>query len=77
MALLEIQDVTKAFGGVQAVDHVTVSFEERSITSVIGPNGAGKTTLFNLITGHLAPSDGRIVFAGGAFSLTSFRRRAM
>ncbi len=64
MALLEIQDVTKAFGGVQAVDHVTLSFEERGLTSVIGPNGAGKTTLFNLITGHLPPSDGRILFAG-------------
>jgi branched-chain amino acid transport system ATP-binding protein len=64
MALLEIQDVTKAFGGVQAVDHVTLSFEERGLTSVIGPNGAGKTTLFNLITGHVTPSDGKIIFAG-------------
>jgi len=64
VALLEIQDVTKAFGGVQAVDHVTLSFEESGLTSVIGPNGAGKTTLFNLITGHLTPSGGRIVFAG-------------
>jgi branched-chain amino acid transport system ATP-binding protein len=64
MALLEIQDLTKAFGGVQAVDHVTLSFEERGLTSVIGPNGAGKTTLFNLITGHLTPSDGRILFGG-------------
>lgn len=64
MALLEIQGLTKAFGGVRAVDQVSLSLEERGLTSVIGPNGAGKTTLFNLITGHLAPNDGKILFAG-------------
>jgi len=64
MALLEIQGLTKAFGGVRAVDQVSLSLEERGLTSVIGPNGAGKTTLFNLITGHLAPNDGKVLFAG-------------
>lgn len=64
MALLEIQDLTKVFGGVRAVDHVSMTFEEHGLTSIIGPNGAGKTTLFNLITGHLTPNSGRILFAG-------------
>ncbi len=64
MALLEIQGLTKAFGGVRAVDQVSLSLEERGLTSVIGPNGAGKTTLFNLITGHVAPNEGKILFAG-------------
>lgn len=64
MALLEIQGLTKVFGGLRAVDQVSLSFEERGLTSIIGPNGAGKTTLFNLITGHLPPNSGRIFFAG-------------
>jgi branched-chain amino acid transport system ATP-binding protein len=64
MALLEIQELTKSFGGIQAVDDCTFSVEEGSITSLIGPNGAGKTTVFNLVTGLLAPDSGKITFQG-------------
>ncbi len=49
--LLEIDHVTKSFGGVVATNDVSVSVKEGKILSIIGPNGAGKTTLFNLITG--------------------------
>lgn len=64
MAILEIQGLSVRFGGLAAVDKVTASVEEDSVCAVIGPNGAGKTTLFNLITGVVAPSEGRILFKG-------------
>jgi neutral amino acid transport system ATP-binding protein len=64
MALLEVNDLTKHFGGIHAVDHCTFAVEEGSITALIGPNGAGKTTAFNLITGLLKPDLGEITFAG-------------
>lgn len=64
MPLLEVQDVSKAFGGLKAVDECTFSVEEGSITALIGPNGAGKTTAFNLISGVLKPDSGRILFDG-------------
>jgi len=63
-ALLETKALTKAFGGLTAVDKVDLSAEVGKITSVIGPNGAGKTTLFNLIAGVYMPSSGDIVFEG-------------
>ncbi len=63
-ALLEIRDVWKAFGGVQAVAGVTATIVTGAVQAVIGPNGAGKTTLFNLVTGHLACDRGAIVFRG-------------
>jgi branched-chain amino acid transport system ATP-binding protein len=61
---LELDGVTKAFGGLVAVDRVTLSVEERERRAVIGPNGAGKTTLFNLITGLLPVTAGRIRLFG-------------
>jgi ABC-type branched-subunit amino acid transport system ATPase component len=64
MAILTIQGLTKDFGGLRAVDSVTLDVEQGKLTSVIGPNGAGKTTLFNLITGLIKPDSGRIVFHG-------------
>ncbi|HKW44882.1 MAG TPA: ABC transporter ATP-binding protein [Candidatus Eremiobacteraceae bacterium] len=64
MALLSLQGVTKAFGGLTAVDDVTFDVETGSIISLIGPNGAGKSTVFNLITGIYAPTGGAIVFDG-------------
>ncbi len=64
MAFLEIQDLTKSFGGIQAVDHCTFSVEQGSITALIGPNGAGKTTVFNLITGLIKPDSGKVLFEG-------------
>jgi branched-chain amino acid transport system ATP-binding protein len=67
-ALLEMSGVTRRFGGVTAVSQMALTFGEGELLSVIGPNGAGKTTLFNLITGHDAPDEGSIVFAGQAIA---------
>ncbi|MCI8503566.1 MAG: ABC transporter ATP-binding protein [Dorea sp.] len=62
--LLEINHVTKSFGGVVATNDVSVSVPEGKILSIIGPNGAGKTTLFNLITGAYMRTSGTITFNG-------------
>jgi branched-chain amino acid transport system ATP-binding protein len=62
--ILQVESVTKAFGGVIASRAVSFSIEKQIITGLIGPNGAGKTTLFNLMTGIYAPDQGRIVFNG-------------
>jgi len=64
MPLLEIEGVSKRFGGVRAVAGVSVRVEKGMIKAVIGPNGAGKTTLFNLVTGMFAPDAGSIRFGG-------------
>lgn len=62
--LLEVQGLTKYFGGLAAVRNVTFTLRQGEMLGVIGPNGAGKTTLFNLLTGFLKPSGGKIVFRG-------------
>ena len=62
--LLSVQDVSIAFGGIVALDDVSLQVPTGALISVIGPNGAGKTTLFNCITGLYRPDRGRIVFAG-------------
>jgi len=62
--LLSLHQVSLAFGGLQAVEQVSFEVPAGAIKAVIGPNGAGKTTLFNLVTGFLAPQQGRIVFQG-------------
>ena len=62
--LLELRDVSMAFGGLSVVSNLDLHVDEGEIVSVIGPNGAGKTTFFNLITGVYEPTDGDIVFAG-------------
>ncbi len=64
MALLELDELTRRFSGLVAVDHVSMRVEEGEVRAVIGPNGAGKSTLFNLITGVLKPSQGSVRFAG-------------
>lgn len=64
MPLLQVEGITKRFGGVTAVNDASMSAGEGSITALIGPNGAGKTTLFNVITGFEAANEGRIVFDG-------------
>jgi len=58
--MIRIDNVCKHFGGLKAVDHVSIEIAEGSITGLIGPNGAGKTTLFNTIAGLYAPTSGRI-----------------
>jgi branched-chain amino acid transport system ATP-binding protein len=62
--LLELADVSKAFGGLQCISHLDIDVKEGEIVSVIGPNGAGKTTLFNLITGMYRPDSGDIRLDG-------------
>ena len=62
--LLEIRNLNKNFGGLQAISDVTLDLPAGVITTLVGPNGAGKTTLFNLITGHLVPSSGTVHWLG-------------
>ncbi len=62
--LLSLQHLTKRFGGLTAVSDVSLDLAPGDLVSIIGPNGAGKTTLFNLITGQLPPSEGRVMFQG-------------
>jgi branched-chain amino acid transport system ATP-binding protein len=62
MGILDIQGVTKRFGGLVAINNLTMSVEANQFLGVIGPNGAGKTTLLNLITGYDKPNDGQITF---------------
>jgi branched-chain amino acid transport system ATP-binding protein len=64
MALLEIDELTRRFGGIIAVDRVSMRVEAGEVRAVIGPNGAGKSTLFNLITGVVKASDGSVRFDG-------------
>ena len=64
MALLEVQSVTVRFGGNVAVQDVSFGAEAGTITGLIGPNGAGKTTLFNVITGLLSPTRGKVLVEG-------------
>ena len=64
MAILTTEGLTKNFGGLRAVDSVSLGFEEGKLTSIIGPNGAGKTTFFNLLTGLIKPDSGKIIFNG-------------
>lgn len=63
-ALLAIEDLSKRFGGLAAVQALSFTVEEHEILGLIGPNGAGKSTLFNLINGVFAPDTGRVVFRG-------------
>lgn len=59
-----VEGVTKSFGGVTALQAVTLSLKQREIVGVIGPNGAGKSTLFNMVSGFLRPTSGRISLSG-------------
>jgi branched-chain amino acid transport system ATP-binding protein len=63
VTLLQVENVTKNFGSLVAVDQVSLSVAEGELRAIIGPNGAGKTTFFNMISGFFAPTRGRIVFA--------------
>jgi branched-chain amino acid transport system ATP-binding protein len=76
MALLDVTGVTVRFGGVTAVDDANISAEAGRITGLIGPNGAGKTTLFNVITGLLLPTAGRVRFRNADISRSTPNARA-
>jgi branched-chain amino acid transport system ATP-binding protein len=69
-SILQVAGVTKAFGGLVAVQDVSFSIPERSIVSMIGPNGAGKTTFFNMLSGLYRPTAGRISFFGREITRT-------
>jgi ABC-type branched-subunit amino acid transport system ATPase component len=64
VSMLEVQGVSKAFGGIQALSNCTLNVEQGTITGLIGPNGSGKTTLFNTITGYEHADQGTIRFKG-------------
>ncbi|HEY1352753.1 MAG TPA: ABC transporter ATP-binding protein [Ktedonobacteraceae bacterium] len=78
MNLLETQGVSKAFGGIRALDACSISVQEGSITGLIGPNGSGKTTLFNVMTGYERVDSGQVRFYGQVITNASpaqvFRR---
>lgn len=73
--LLQVREVSKDFGGLRAVDDVDLTLNPGELHGLIGPNGAGKTTLFNLMTGVLFPTRGRICFRGGDITMTPTHRR--
>ena len=60
--ILQVDNLSKYFGGLAAVSSCSIKIQKGSITGVIGPNGSGKTTLFNLIAGNLKPSSGNVLF---------------
>ncbi|MBV8979855.1 MAG: ABC transporter ATP-binding protein [Acidimicrobiia bacterium] len=74
--LLQTHEVSVRFGGVTALDNVSIGAEGGVVTGLIGPNGAGKTTLFNVITGLQSPSSGRVSFDGDDVTGLSVHRRA-
>jgi len=74
--LLHVEDVSKRFGGLHALDRVSFSAEPGRITALIGPNGAGKTTLFSIIAGSLRPSRGRIIYRDADITGEPPHRRA-
>lgn len=74
--ILETHDLRKAFGGLVAVDSVSIQIRHGSTHSIIGPNGAGKTTFFNLLTGRYRPTRGRVLFKGQDITHLPVHRRA-
>ena len=68
MTLLQLQGVSRRFGGVLAVDSLDLNVEAETIHGLIGPNGSGKTTALNVISGYYRPSDGRVLFDGHEIS---------
>ena len=75
-AILHVSDLCKNFGGLAAVDHVSLEVKAGELHAVIGPNGAGKTTLVNLLSGDLRASSGSVVFRGNEISAHTPERRS-
>jgi branched-chain amino acid transport system ATP-binding protein len=75
MSLLRVENISKQFGNLTAVNGVSMTVESGELRAVIGPNGAGKTTFFNMISGFLSPSSGRVVFDGKDITSISPTRR--
>ena len=71
MSMLEVQTVSKAYGGIQALDACTLTAERGKITGLIGPNGSGKTTLFNVVTGYERVDSGQVIFDGSRITNSS------
>ena len=71
MSLLEAQNVSKAFGGIHALNTCSITVEKGSITGLIGPNGSGKTTLFNVMTGYERIDSGQVHFQGQSITNAS------
>ncbi len=76
MALLEAEQVVMRFGGVVALDNASVDIDSGEVTGLIGPNGAGKTTLFNVVTGLLPPTSGRVKFDGHDITRSTVAKRS-
>ncbi len=75
MPLLRLENVTKRFGGLVAVDNVSLEIRHGEIIAIVGPNGAGKTTLFNVISGVFPPDDGKLYFEGNDITkMAAFKR---
>jgi branched-chain amino acid transport system ATP-binding protein len=75
MALLEVQKMSKHFGGLRALSGVDLSIEPGQIYSIIGPNGAGKTTLLNVVSGFFPPTEGKVVFKGSNLTKRKIHQR--
>jgi branched-chain amino acid transport system ATP-binding protein len=76
LKILTLENISKSFGGLQILNNISFGIEAGERCAVIGPNGAGKTTLFNLISGMLQPSEGKIVFSGKDITNIPTHRRA-
>lgn len=76
MALLKLKKITKSFGGLMAVNGVSLEIEQGETIAIVGPNGAGKTTLFNVISGVYPPDSGRVIFGGKDISRLPAYKRA-
>ncbi|MEL6196683.1 MAG: ATP-binding cassette domain-containing protein, partial [Pseudomonadota bacterium] len=66
MAILEVRNVNKSFGGLKALNEVNLTVQEGTLHAIIGPNGAGKSTLLNCFVGRLTPDTGTVTFNGGS-----------
>lgn len=74
--ILETRDLTRAFGGLVAVDGVSMKVKAHTLHTIIGPNGAGKTTFFNLLSGNIRPTSGQVIYKGQDITEMPAHRRA-